>query len=277
MRISTFVIVGILVAGCSSSDRTPKPEAVAEAEPSGSKEPPTRPHYQLPPEGTKDLVTAVDVRRPDGGLVEISAAVSLPINTQVWVQLYTQNNKNEAVLTLKEHLHEDGILKTQPFELAKSGKYRLRLSAHFNNIWQSPAVRELVGDEGKKLPITALEPNDREFPSEGGSMESWHDIVVPLMSEKYSAIQKVKDSKLFVQDKGQAVDTVSEITKFYGPLGLRAVKWDAEEVPGHKWNVSLDHYWGDERKTAHWEFDSASQRVRYLDPEAKLLSWLPED
>ena len=89
----------------------------------------------------------------------------------------------------------------------------------------------------------------------------------------------MKRAKLYVRGKGQAVDTVADIVKFFTAphTGFHPGAWRAVDLGAGKWRVSLSHRWGSEDKLANWEYNSRSGKVSYLDPEAKMLSWIPAE
>ena len=52
--------------------------------------------------------------------------------------------------------------------------------------------------------------------------------------------------------------------------------WSAKRA-GAKWIVTLDCQDGSTRKQAQWEYNPENGKVRYLDPLAKILSWMPAE
>lgn len=259
------------VVGCGPS-QTP-----SQAEPAQPSTPPET--YTPPPEGTSSLVESVEARRDRKGQVMIDGKLLLPSGTKVWVELFSlkvQGGKT-TLGRAEPHVASGGSFEAGPFNLPGPGQYRVQLTAHFNGAWQSPEVLAAVGSNGTKLPKAALKPDDPEFPQTGGHLEYSRSVKVGELSADLQAIEAVKSAKLFVQGKGRAVDTVAEIVKFFNAPGTEFYpgEWSADLAANGKWKVSLQHRWGKEQKTANWEYDPQTKQVKYLDPESKMLSWIP--
>jgi hypothetical protein len=197
----------------------------------------------------------------------------------VWVELFPAKVQvRESPLARAEpHLQAGGVFQAGPFDLPNPGTYRVHVTAHFNGAWQSPGILSAVGSNGTKLPKSALKPDDPEFPQSGGHLDYSGSVNVPELSAELGAVEAVKRAKLFVQGKGQAVDTIAEIVKYFDAPGMEFYpgEWSAQLAADGTWKVSLQHRWGKEQKTANWEYDPRSKRVKYLNPEAKMLSWIP--
>jgi hypothetical protein len=270
------VVLGLASNALLSCSRPQEPGQVAPARPTVPAE-----VYVLPSEGTSSLVRSLEAGRDSEGQVTVTGSLLLPSRTNIWVDLFAEKPKiREQPLGHSEsYLGSGGALQAGPFDLPEPGRYRVLVTAYFNGAWQSPEILALVGTSGVKLPKSALEPDDPEFPQSGGHLEYWGSVSVPALSPELKAIQAVKSAKLFVKGKGQAVDTVDEIVKYFDAPGLQFYpgEWSARLGADGTWIVSLQHKWGEEQKTANWECDPRTRRVKYLDPEAKTLSWLPAE
>jgi len=279
-RLTTAIVLtialGIVMFLLPSCSRTEEPSR------SGSEEAvATAAHYTLPGEGTTSLVQSLEAQRARGGQVNIVGSLLLPQDTQVWVELFHEEPTpgDRYFAMSKPSLGPGGSLTAGPFDLPKAGPVWVLLDSRFNGAWQSSEILELVGSGGSRLPASLLVPYDPEFPEAGGYFEHAVSVNVPPLSPEGQAIQAVKSATLFVKGKGQAVDTVAEIVDFFTAPGLEFYpgEWGAEEAPDGKWTVHLQHRWGEDQKTASWEYDPATGTVKYLDPTAKMLSWIPED
>jgi len=236
--------------------------------------------YRPPPAGTKSLVSAVEVYRDAQANVIVKGKILLPQDTKIVVDVFRANSRKlkDLVGESKTIVGFQNSFSAGPFGIPKAGRYDVEITSYFNGPWQQPAeVIAAVGAEGTKLPRAALVPEDAEFADRGGHVDSVTSVTVPPLPPEFQAIEAVKRSKLFVRGKGQAVDSVADIVKFFAKPGLEFYPgtWSAEKLENAKWKVSLQHRWGKDAKTANWEYDSRTGQVRYLDPEAKMLSWIP--
>lgn len=270
------LVAGIALNGLVSCSRSEEPGQIAPAKSSVSSE-----SYIPPPEGTLSLVQSLESARDWKGEVNVVGSLLLPSGTKLWVEIFPEKPRvGERSLAKSEpRLAVGGFFQAGPFVLPKAGLYRVRLLACFNGVWQSPEVLALVGSSGTKLPKSALEPVDPEFPQSGGRFEYWSSLNVAALSPEHEVIEAVKNAKLLVQGKGQAVDTIAEIVDYFDAPAVEFYPggWSAEMGADGKWRVSLQHKWGTDEMTANWEYDPSTNRVKYLDPEAKMLSWIPAD
>jgi hypothetical protein len=244
--------------------------------------PSTAETYLLPPPGTRSLIQDIEVRRDSTGLAVIEGKTLLPRRTKIAIDVYRGNSRKAKDLLggSKTDVGAQGMISAGPFDVSTTRTIRVNISSYFNGPWEQPVeVIAAVGPDGTKLPIKALTPDDPEFPERGGHIEYEAVLTLPAPSAEYLAIAAVKQAKLFVKGKGQAVDTVGDIVKFFDKPGVEFYPgdWSATNLGDGKWKVSLAHRWGKEQKVANWEYDSRTGRVRYLDPEAKMLSWLPAE
>jgi hypothetical protein len=235
--------------------------------------------YDPPPPGTKSLVRDISAARNADGTVTVSGIVLLPQKTKIWIERVSSRNKTLA--RAETFVGLSGAFSAGPFsdqgKLPKSGPQRVCVIAYFNGAWQPRDVLAVLGESGKNLPSTALRPDDPEFPTAGGHLEDERVIQFPAPSEESIVIEHVKNSKLYVQGEGQAVDTVSFIVDEIAKApGFKPLGWSASKS-ANKWVVTLDCQDGDSRKQAQWEYDPTSKKVRYLDLLSKILSWMPAE
>lgn len=278
VRNICLVIAALGLFGCSGqSDEAPAPVRVEAPSPAPAAPPP--PTYVPAPEGaTSLLVEASAVREPEGG-VEIRGQVLLPPSTRIWVERISSDGRNLG--TAKTVVGPNGEFVAGPFSdkgrAPAAGPAKLRFLAHFTTLWQADVVLQAVGTGGSKLPQSALTPDDEEFPTAGGHWMELRDVVFPEIPESVVAIDRVKSAKLTVRGQGASSDSVGAVVDYFASApGFRPIGWSAELVES-KWVVTLDCMDGSQRKRAQWEYDPSSKSVRYLDPLAKLLSWLPAD
>lgn len=275
-RLFASVIVGSLAGlfllRCGEQ---PKPREIRRPIPK------PEPAYVAPPEGTKSLVESLMAKRDDRGAVIIEGKALLPRNTKIVVDVYAGRSRKgkDLVGESKTVVGFQSAFNAGPFEIPKSGTYTVQVTSFFNEIWQSPEILSLVGREGVNLPRSALDLNDPEFPQQGGYLWYAKTVQIGSLPPAARAIHAVKSSKLYVKGKGKAVDTVGQIVAFFNKPGLefKPGEWRAEQTPSGTWKVSLDHTWESEKKVANWEYDPKTGQVKYLDPEAKMLSWIPAE
>ncbi len=62
---------------------------------------------------------------------------------------------------------------------------------------------------------------------------------------------------------------------FASGSGFKPLAWSAVVEPNAKWTVTLRCIDGGTEKTAQWEYDIKTKSVKYLDPLAKTLSYVP--
>ncbi len=303
VSIALIAVILCALVGCDRRTESPnvaQSSVAAPATPGPTSKPPEAEKYALPPDGTISLIHELRAFRDEKGGLVIELKALLPKGTGVYIQVYAPGSKdpldrvtksisNDARLQT-EKLGDGGTLRSAPFNAPVAGAYRVEVSSVFNGNWQNADVLALVGNSGTKLPPSALDPDDREFPKAGGSLKFSTVVNVEgppaamVATEdadraKRTALEAVKNSKLFVQDRGQATDTVGQIVDFFqGPgWNFHPGEWTVTQGENGKWRVSLAHKWGAEAKVANWQYDAQTGEVKYLDPEAKMLSWIPKD
>jgi hypothetical protein len=303
---SVSTILAVILCTLAGCDRRTETASLAQtAQPGTATQAPApklpeAEHYVPPPDGTLSLIQELRASRDEKGGLVIELKALLPKGTGVYIQVFapsskdplervTKSTSNDARLQT-EKLGDGGTVRSAPFVAPVAGAYRVEVSSSFNGNWQNADVLALVGNSGTKLPTSALEPDDREFPKAGGSLKFSTVVNVEgppaamvaaedVERAKRTALEAVKNSKLFVQDKGQATDTVQEIVVFFQGPGwdFHPGEWSVSQAESGKWKVSLAHKWGTDAKVANWQYDPATREVNYLDPEAKMLSWIPKD
>jgi hypothetical protein len=280
MRIALVVIMlSAFTVSCSTKQNEQTPASAA---------PQTA--YEVPPEGTSSLIDTVTTSRSSQGALVIYGLTKLPYGTNIAIAVYRGSKLRGPIAETKLPIAADGSFTSGPLDAPEAGVHSIEIISYFNAIWQSPAVLALVGRNGVSLPNSALEPDDSEFPDQGGSLHHIARVKLDplpvaiagerqLLAQAEKAITTVKTSKLVVQGKGRAVDTVAEIVQYFDKPGVEFYpgQWSATRAENGHWKVSLEHRWGREQKVADWDYDPRSGRVRYLNAEAKMLSWIPAE
>ena len=194
---------------------------------------------------------------------------------------------------------DDGHFETRPLTMQSGaiwspGKYRVQIESHFSKAWQSCDVIKQLGVDTDSQCRTSIDPNptklpaspelvpaDPEFPNAGRYLKAPREVAFPALSEDSAVIDTVKNARLTVQGKGRSADPIRNVVAYFekgssGAFTPRA--WSAKRSsPSGPWVVTLDCVDGEERKQAQWEYDPKTKTVKYLDPLAKTLSWLPRD
>ena len=67
------------------------------------------------------------------------------------------------------------------------------------------------------------------------------------------------------------------VALFAAAPGFTPNGWTAAKGAGGKWTVTLDCVDGGKKTAAQWEYDPQTQQVKYLDPLAKTLSYVPPE
>jgi hypothetical protein len=172
-----------------------------------------------------------------------------------------------------------------------AGTYTVEITAMFNGPWQSVEVLQKAGVEldsqgrsdvetnPKALPETPdFKPFDPEFPRAGRYIEVRCDVTVAALASDAAAIEAVKNARLTVQGRGRSDLSVGKSVELFASAGGFRVKgWSAMERAGGKWTVTLDCIDGEKEKRAQWEYDPKTKVVKYLDPLAKILSYVPPE
>ncbi len=275
--LSAFALL-LVLAACSANSPEPESRASPTLEPPPAAAPAAE-AYTLPPKDTSSLITEISATRTTSGSVVISGVALLPSGTKLWVERRSSSGKTEA--QAKAFVDESGNFTSEAFtddgKAPKQGPQNIGLVSYFTKVWQPESVISLTGNDGTNLPPAALQADDTEFPDAGRHLDESRTITFPPISGDVIAIDKVKNAKLYVEGKGRSSQNVGEIVAYWEnfpgySMGAWTAKQDAE-----KWTVTLEFETGTESKKAQWEYDSASGKVKYLDPMSKILSWMPAE
>jgi hypothetical protein len=170
------------------------------------------------------------------------------------------------------------------------GQYNVEVMSNFNSAWQSCAVlRQLEVKTDDKcrsdletnpaLPDAPdLVPTDPEFPKASRYLKARRVVTVSAIPADVLAIEAVKAARVSVPGESRSAYPIGKVVEEFGKApGVTPKTWSASQQPTGKWIVSLAVDNGSEHQQAQWEFDPKSRTVKYLDPLAKTLSWLPKD
>jgi hypothetical protein len=280
MRPPKRIILVVVVIGAVSQIGQNQQGQVAQTSPSA---PPSPPAYVIPPTGTASLVGGVAVsRNAEGGLI-VTGNVALPPGTKIWVENIDPKTganlgQDDVIIQPGGSFTSDSF--THGDSAWSAGPGRIEITAMFNSSWQTPDVQAQIGGEsGAKLPQSALVPDDPEFPNGARHLDEFYALTFPPLSDQAKAIEHVKLATLSTPDGGTSSAPVGQVINYYIQADNGATKglsWTATEQAG-KWDVACTYIDAQQQKTANWEYDSVTKKVRYLDPNAKLLSWLPSN
>jgi hypothetical protein len=171
-----------------------------------------------------------------------------------------------------------------------AGDYRIRITSFFSSGWQSAEVLKKAGVSGldsfgrsdvhtdpHAIPISPdFKPDDPEFPKDSRHLEAIREVRLGPMSDDHVAIAAVKSATLVVAGLGRSSISVGKSVDFFASApGFTPLKWTAIAGPNGKWTVTLDCMDGGKEAGARWEYDQKSKSVKYLDPRAKTLSYVP--
>jgi len=271
-------IVGALVGG--GSKNTPST--------------PTATPYKPDP-NLKTLISGLTASRDQYGGVIVTANAALPDGTEVMINFGPVANQ-KAFGQAKVKV-SGGRLVSPAFTNKNvpwpSGTYQAAFFCRFDAAWQTPAVRAITGEGGVNLPKAALKSQDPDLPASAQTrFEMDVKLKVELDKEKAAtgspeeaaAIAKVKAARLTLPGgQGKSHDTVGVAVKTFASAGSfisDSLKWSAEKQDG-LWIVTfsfLDRGLNGNSDTpskAQWSFNSKTGEVKYLDKNAKNLSWTP--
>ena len=244
-------------------------------------------------------------RKPSGG-VSLSGSVKfLPEGTKVELSVLrdgagrsirrTNTPDAEVIIT------RGGGFTTGPLTAGKdwpAGPTRVEVLSYFNPGWQTVSVARALGievdaegrwgltPEPTRLPqSTDLVPGDSEFPTKSGRyLKTTRVVSFPPIGREQLAIRAVKAARLFVKGEGRSAEPIERIVEFNqqvyaksNPTAFQVVSWSAKSAGAAGWVVTLDCYNEGRRDQAQWSYSGSTGVVKYLDPLAKTLSWMPKE
>lgn len=233
------------------------------------------------------LIQELATKRDNQGGVIVYGKVNLPTQTKLMIEFGPTKQKrvfgqSDAIVGANGQFQSEGF--TNGGKPYGAGSYRATVISYFNTNWQSPSILAQTGENGTKLPASALIPDDSEFPNEGRHLEETRMVMLNNPGDEILAIEAVKNAKLVVKDLGKSAEpiknVVAEFEKAYAktnPTALKTIGWSAAQSSPGIWTVTLDLYNGGEKDKAQWEYNSKTKSVHYLNKTAKNLSWMPAD
>jgi len=237
---------------------------------------------QAIPSDTKSLVQALSVVRNAEGAVTVSGKLLLPKGTKLWIQPLSRDG-NRPLAQIEALVQPGGSFSTPPFfyddgSVPRPGPQKLEVFSLFRpDTWQPADVLTLIGENGSRLPQAALRPDDPEFPNGPRHLEDDRILFFPPISKETAAIEAVKRARLSVPDGGMSSESVAKVVATISRVGVTPLGWSASEKEPGRWVVTLDCMNGSAREQAQWAYNQTTRTVRYLDPLAKTLSWLPKE
>jgi hypothetical protein len=228
----------------------------------------------------ESIIKGISAKRTGNGGIIIFGKVNLPKGTKIMLDLLLSANKiaGQSDLFLKDDgAFESGIFtnKGNPYT---GGKYRIKIYSYFTSRWQSKEVLLKVGENGILLKNIKLTPDDPEFPNNAKHLEQSFVINFPDLSPEINAIQAVNDAVLDVVGKGRSADPIRNVVQWFNKAGgFTPQSWSAKKDDKGNFVVTLDCIDAGNKKKAQWSFNPKTREVKYLDPLAKLLSWLPAE
>lgn len=246
----------------------------------------------------ESLIGKITAERTSSGLTIAGTIQRVPPGTKMRVELVRFSGRNlkpmdqpsgDAIVgpdgSFRANLPSHG---RAPFE---AGTYTVQLTAMFNRPWQSVEVLQKAGVEldsqgrsqlhtdPKALPDTPdFKPFDPEFPRAGRYIEVRREVTVAAPRGDAAAIEAVKNARLTVQGRGRSDLPVGKSVDWFASAPVFKVRgWSAVQGADGKWTVSLDCVDGEKETQARWEYDPKTKMVKYLDPLAKILSYMPPE
>lgn len=245
------------------------------------------------------IVGQVKGDRSDNGLIVSGSIKGLPPATKIWIELVawpghpkvaSAGPTDDNVVLGPDGTFRSTTLSLPSFALLPAGHYRAKVTSFFNSGWQSLDVLKAAGvelDSKGRSDITTkptalpdspdFVPDDPEFPKAGRHLETIRDFDLQPPAQDVAAIEAVKHTTLVVQGSGRSSMPVGESVDFFAKApGFKITGWSALQDAG-KWVVTLDCMDGEKPSKAQWSYDPKTKAVKYLDPLAKTLSYVPPD
>lgn len=244
------------------------------------------------------LIGKVTAERMNSGLAVAGSMQNVPPGTKLRVEVVRISGRSLKLIDRPSGdaiVGNDGIFRTNLSSNRDSaldaGTYTIQITAMFNRGWQSIEVLRKAGvdldSQGrsdlypnpKNLPYTSdFKPFDPEFPRAGRYIEVRREVALPPLGADKAAIEAVKKARLTVQGHGRSSLSIGKSVALYAAApGFTPNGWTAAKGPGGKWTVTLDCVDGGKKTAAQWEYDPQTQQVKYLDPLAKTLSYVPSE
>lgn len=284
--------LGLFAFGCSSEPKPANPAA-----------------YTLPPEL---VIEAHALRGPEGELY-IVGSTNFPDGMKMWVHVgapkviasdddvRVHNSKFETkalwqqvsnpFFNSKMAKFPDGAkLKVRKIPLS-AVRYKVQFEAYFNSGWQKPEVLKLLGGEGgKNLEGKIFRKLNADVIDSSQALEYSVGIQVPPLTPDANAISLVKAAVLTVPGLGRSAtdveanidltiaDTAMLARRVHGANAkgmLPAKGWIARAKDKDNYEVIFDYTDGDAPDQAMWSVNLRTGMVRYVNENAKLLSWTP--
>ncbi len=274
------------IAAVSPTPAEPETISLAKVNPSPVMEVPA---FSMPT-GLTSIVESIEAERLDDGGIAFVGKIHLPKGTEF--KLTLRKSGNDAIQGQANfNLTNGGKFLTVPFtnkgEPHKAGNYRVELLAHFNAAWkQPPDTMKVVGKKGLALPENLSIPNDKEFPEQGRYIEVNENVRFPRLTPKYVALHAVKNARLTLPDQGKSAETVESVVNFFHNnctqfpsvfKGCKVFGWHADEDENGAWIVTLKYQDSGKPTEAKWQYSPKTRAVKYIDYNAKLLSWSPAE
>ncbi|QQP87545.1 superinfection immunity protein [Skermanella sp. TT6] len=235
--------------------------------------------YEPPLEGVASLIERIALRRNAEGHIELRLRVLLPIGTQIKVSVSPEAAPDEFTYTARISIGNElwiaGISRHgRPWP---EGVYRIVIRADFEHGVQDDHVVAATGENGVKLPHSATQPADPEFPHHARVLHEELKLTFPPVDQATKAIEAVKLAKLHVQSKGDSSRYVEEIVRLrfqsVADDALIDEPWRAERSGDRVWTVRLHYAKQGKTVVAEWSYEEEGSGVKYLNPNAKALSF----
>jgi hypothetical protein len=235
--------------------------------------------YVPPPEGTESLVTDWSIVRDIEGGVRLTGRLLLPMGTKIKLTVRAANEAND-ILSAIYALDSDGWLAPPP--LLRTGRpfvpggYIVRLETlPFEFGVQDDWIVDAVGERGKSLPHSATKPSDPEFPQYGRYVRDDVSCAFPPLLPETPYIERMKQTAFTTE--GRASKPIEEILRDrlagHPDEQLASDPWSVGQVDHDRWVVALRFHRRGRPVVARWEINQTAATVRYLDPDAKALSY----
>lgn len=247
-----------------------------------------KPAYVLPAEVTADIAAH---RNSEGGITLIGSS-NLPEGMRIDAELLAPNGHIQAQDSM--NVRADGTFYSEEFTNLgnpwPSGMHKVHVYAYLNSAWQSASILQITGEGGTKLRGRIIEKLDSDVIDSDNIVDLVKMVEFPpvaaqpptpiaSLTKEDDAIEHVKHAVLTVDGQRSATDLAANVDLFMHSQGLYPMGgWSAKKADGGRYLVSFDFHDGDDgEQQAVWEYDPASQHVRYINKRAKTMSWTPAD